>query len=97
MTVSKRCNSVVQNIFFIVKSVQTGFVNFDCPQEVVGGEKCSKFAVVGFQGLEDVKKSLVLNVFFHIGFLYPLCSNFWAVGDIKTVHFSSKANKFSGS
>ena len=50
-------------IHLIVKSVQACFVNFDCPQEVVGGAKCSKFVVIGFQGLEDVKKSLVLNMF----------------------------------
>ena len=50
MAIGKGCHAIAENtcISFIIKSVQACLVNFDCPQEVVGGAIGSKSTLFGF-------------------------------------------------
>jgi len=35
-------HAIVQDIPFIVKGIQACFINFDCPQDVIGGKEGSE-------------------------------------------------------
>ena len=101
MTIGKGCNTIVQYVFFIVESIQTCFCNLKGPQDMDLWSEYAESAAGGRDSSsEDVNKLVVTNMFIYIGFLYPLCPNFWlfvVVGYVQAVHFGSKTDKLTRS
>jgi len=71
---------VLQNVAFVVESIQTLFLDFDCLEDVVGRLEFAKLAGCRLLGSENVQKMGVVHVLSDVRFFIPLARIFDSFG-----------------
>jgi len=80
VAVRKGASAVLQNISFIIKSIETSFVNFDGPQDVIRELEGTESGGSGFKCFKDGEKLVMPNLLIYIGLFCFLGSNFRLFG-----------------
>jgi len=67
-------------ITFITKSIETCFINFNSPQDVICRLKGTESVRSRFQRFKDTQKLIMSNLLLYIRLLYSLSSDFALFG-----------------
>ena len=76
MSIGQGTNAIIQSIAFIIKSVETCFIDFYSPQDVIHRLEGTEGAWCGYQRFQDIQKLIVSNFLFYVRLFCPLSSDF---------------------